>query len=569
MQIDEGHVYLADRLAGRLADRLSEAVQAHIRAHLLSCADCCEHLEDFEELQTALRTIPMETCDSAAMRARFDSVMKPSGPPGVSTEVLTPVRTGARTWRLQFLLALLVLALTLYAARQTGRWAAVQTTPIPKPAALPELPGVVTGQVRTVDGAVSSGVRVAVMAVSESGSTPAPERIRVGQTNDEGRYRLENIPAGRYYVIAGSVDVPTYFPGTPNAADATIVSIKSGAVIEYIDFARFAPARTLPEPTKATVVNTGSVSGLQSTIPIANVTGQLLLETGAEIQDAESLGEIVVSAASDLNNVSTTVVKFDSRGRFAHGLGFGEYRFRFGVLSEEYVVRSMTSGTADLMKDTLKVRGDAPVSVEIRLVRRTETGVAMIRGKVLDGLSNAPPPAGRLALCCFAFGPAERISTVIHPDGTFAFSTVPPGHYTAELPGKTSLVVSNPGIDVTNAGVEGLKLFSAPGMVPISVTVALDTHERLPYMPDASIVFSGASGNFRVAASPVIGNTFQAYLPANDVYTVTVSNIAEGYAVHSITDAGNVDLLHGGRIVALSSSVVSSLRVEITLTKVN
>ncbi|HLQ75768.1 MAG TPA: hypothetical protein VK210_00340, partial [Terriglobia bacterium] len=75
MRCDEVQAYLAEHLTGLLADRLSGKVQSHIRDHVMSCADCCEELEDFEEMQKVLRSIPVETCDSEAMRAKFDSLM--------------------------------------------------------------------------------------------------------------------------------------------------------------------------------------------------------------------------------------------------------------------------------------------------------------------------------------------------------------------------------------------------------------------------------------------------------------------------------------------------------------
>ena len=83
-------------------------------------------------------------------------------------------------------------------------------------------------------------------------------------------------------------------------------------------------------------------------------------------------------------------------------------------------------------------------------------------------------------------------------------------------------------------------------MIAIDVTLKLDTGERLPYKPDTSIVFTGTSGAFRIAASCVVGNLFRASVPANESYAVTVSNVAAGYAVQSIVDSDMTDLLHGG-----------------------
>ena len=75
MRCDEVQEYLAERLAGRLSGRLSRTVHSHVRTHMLSCSECCEQLEHFEEMQQVLHTIPVEPCDSTAMRARFHLMM--------------------------------------------------------------------------------------------------------------------------------------------------------------------------------------------------------------------------------------------------------------------------------------------------------------------------------------------------------------------------------------------------------------------------------------------------------------------------------------------------------------
>ena len=72
MRCEEVQEYLADHLAGSLSDRLSGTVHTYVRTHMLSCPECCEELERFEEIQKVLQTIPVEPCDSSAMRARFD-----------------------------------------------------------------------------------------------------------------------------------------------------------------------------------------------------------------------------------------------------------------------------------------------------------------------------------------------------------------------------------------------------------------------------------------------------------------------------------------------------------------
>jgi hypothetical protein len=86
--------------------------------------------------------------------------------------------------------------------------------------------GTVTGIVRSTAGRVVSGVRVsaipasAIEEISQAGATSA-------MTDDTGRYRIEKLPVGRYYIAAGSLDMPTFYPATLDRARAATVSVSS------------------------------------------------------------------------------------------------------------------------------------------------------------------------------------------------------------------------------------------------------------------------------------------------------------------------------------------------------
>jgi hypothetical protein len=105
-----------------------------------------------------------------------------------------------------------------------------------------------------------------------------------------------------------------------------------------------------------------------------------------------------------------------------------------------------------------------------------------------------------------------------------------------------------------------------PQALTIDVTLRLDTGGRLPYWPDTSIVFSATTGAPQVAATCVVGNLFRASLPAGESYTLTVSNVATGYAVQSIVDSRMTDLMRGGVFTAAASPAASS-RIVVTLTR--
>src|SRR5262245_51172274 len=81
--------------------------------------------------------------------------------------------------------------------------------------------GVVTGQIRNPDGSPAAGIRVAVTEARDSNNTTAaPVLVSITQTDASGRYRLDRVPSGRYYIVAGLVEFPTYYPGVSDVKAA-------------------------------------------------------------------------------------------------------------------------------------------------------------------------------------------------------------------------------------------------------------------------------------------------------------------------------------------------------------
>jgi hypothetical protein len=99
--------------------------------------------------------------------------------------------------------------------------------------------GVVSGIVRDAAGNPQSGVRVAAMAVTPSDDTRKTDvLVSIAKTDESGRYSLE-IPQGRYYVVAGRVNSPTYYPEATHSDRAVVFSITPGSKTEGIDFKVF------------------------------------------------------------------------------------------------------------------------------------------------------------------------------------------------------------------------------------------------------------------------------------------------------------------------------------------
>jgi Spy/CpxP family protein refolding chaperone len=104
--------------------------------------------------------------------------------------------------------------------------------------------GSISGVVRMADGTPAAGVRVT--ATRADGADAVTAMASLTQTDAMGRYRLENVPPGRYYVSAGRVDLPTYYPGTLNLTQGITVSIATASTVADIDFVIQEPSATVP-----------------------------------------------------------------------------------------------------------------------------------------------------------------------------------------------------------------------------------------------------------------------------------------------------------------------------------
>lgn len=115
---------------------------------------------------------------------------------------------------------------------------------------------VIAGRIQNEDGDPMPWVRVSALLQTYFRGRRRLTSVVTVTTNDHGEYRLFGLPPGRYFVSAtykpgqridaGSDDsagedggasgyVPTYYPGTPDAARAAAVSVKTGEEITPVD----------------------------------------------------------------------------------------------------------------------------------------------------------------------------------------------------------------------------------------------------------------------------------------------------------------------------------------------
>ncbi|HZI51383.1 MAG TPA: hypothetical protein VFE29_06130 [Terriglobia bacterium] len=218
--------------------------------------------------------------------------------------------------------------------------------------------GRVSGTLKTTAGMPAAGVRVVAIAVPEIPSeVTTTSYLSIAQTDQEGRFLLQDVPPGRYYIAAGRLNAPTFYPGTQTRASGTVLSIVAGASVSGIEF-------TVGD---ASIGNREEGSRRPTMIPlpvqVSVENGRTLPPPGAGQPPTIQLISIggFGNAESPLSRPSLEVPY--------HGTP-DEYQVRIANLPDGYVVKSIMLGGKDLTADRLKV----PLLAPPRLITYTGEG---------------------------------------------------------------------------------------------------------------------------------------------------------------------------------------------------
>jgi hypothetical protein len=215
---------------------------------------------------------------------------------------------------------------------------------IPVPSATQGRAGIIAGTIRNSDRTPAQKVRIAVLEPS-SGTAPAPALIvGVSESDDAGRYRLDRIPPGKYYVTAGRLNLPTYFPGTTDQAAARQVPVTADATSSDVDFI------VAPESL--------CVEGLLRTSRV-RIPGRFVIDKRPA--NAQMLQPGNVEALRRCDGLRVTA-ESEATGAFELTLEGGEYRIS-ATAPRGYTVKAMTFDSVDLATQALKVDEDTLLKI--------------------------------------------------------------------------------------------------------------------------------------------------------------------------------------------------------------
>jgi hypothetical protein len=317
--------------------------------------------------------------------------------------------------------------------------------------------GVVGGTLRYPDGKPAVGVRVAAMVAPEAGlnSREGSILVALGQTDDSGRYRLEGVPPGKYFIVAGQVSAPTYYPGARDLAGATPVEIRANANVAQIDFE--IPEQTALPPRRSPLPGGFSFSlpDLTNILPLAlapptvQVSGRIVLKdapSGTPMPPSLVIDAIAPANRPYVEGAKLVRIPVAADGTFTVSLPAGDWIIRARGFPEGYSLVSVTSGTTELRRTPLNIQAGASfvVTLEVDLRQRY-----MVSGRVLENGTDRPL-LGEFIELAPQSGPVVRI--IVNAEGRFDFRGLLPGTYVLRL-SSTSFQVPEQQVTITDSNV--------------------------------------------------------------------------------------------------------------------
>jgi Carboxypeptidase regulatory-like domain len=242
--------------------------------------------------------------------------------------------------------------------------------------------GTITGTVRTSAGTPAAGVRVSAIARQSSATlNPADAAAEVSssslaQTDDQGQYRLENIPPGSYVIAAGRVTLPTYYPATMDLSKGTVVSVAASAVVGNINI----------------TMDDGSIRPSDSATDVSDVAGltlpvQVRMEGDAKQPVFADGRPIMVrftrtkDGAVSESPLNASILNLP----VPNSLPGYEYRVTIENLPAGYVVRSMSQDGVNLLNNTLKITAKNFVQAEIPVYGAALPGAMLNKVRIAYG----------------------------------------------------------------------------------------------------------------------------------------------------------------------------------------
>jgi hypothetical protein len=343
--------------------------------------------------------------------------------------------------------------------------------------------GTAAGVIRTTTGEPAVGVRVAAVALPGP-DTAAGEGalLSLTQTDSAGQFRLDNILPGHYYIQAGLIDAPTYYPGVTTTSGATSILISAGAAIDNLNFTM--------------------------------ARGSSGVRVGGRVPTSAGRPTLIRMVGSGAFLSTTTQVKAD-----------GTFEF-LKVTPGSYLLSAVPANGLPSL----------PIVVSDQDI---DIGLSAGPGVKVSGVvglgPHSPRPTGQKVVLIGSSAWAQ-METSPATNGAFSISGVPPGIYTLRtIPGSVTPLAT---IVVADREIAGI---TVAGFAELTGKAMAKDGRQFPAMPWALMIEAVPQKGASLATVIRADGTFRFPLPEGQ-YHIALGKLPEGTSVKSIS-YGSIDLL--------------------------
>jgi protocatechuate 3,4-dioxygenase beta subunit len=328
--------------------------------------------------------------------------------------------------------------------------------------------GIITGRV-TVSGKSVAGVGVMLLP-SERAMNRSP--IARAATDYEGRYRLTNVPAGRYSVMAVAPALVGQLSEDTYGEVGKMVTIAEGETVEKIDFA---------------LVKGGVITGR-----VTNGDGLPVIGEHVHLNPSGTQGP---SRLRGFSNLNPFMYETDDRGIYRlYGIAPGRYTIsigespeagsvRFGFGGRGYYTRTFHPDVTEEAKATVIEVGEGTeaLNVDINVGRKSKSFTATGRvvdesGQPVSGvhIGTGAVMANGNGMGGFGWG------SISDAKGAFRLDGLLPGRYAAFIwtEGTTDSYSDTATFEITEGNVSGLELKMHSGSSISGIAVIEGTSDR-------------------------------------------------------------------------------------------
>jgi len=237
----------------------------------------------------------------------------------------------------------------------------------------------------------------------------------VATTDESGRYRIDNLPPGDYFLAAGRVNLPTYFPGTLEVTRGTGITVRSAAIRSDINFVVRDVSKPLPDSPSwavrsdvlngylntvrqtATVTNAGNAEGGNRRSGLADhpdLVGEIkLILPPVDGEPGRGNSQVRIYTRSETNrytgtatwSVAPTAVNWWKDASVTQQLGLTDDQIRKLDATFQPYSQIISRNEADLAReDDVLRRMVAPASNESQFVPAQEDRVLQFRKTLED-----------------------------------------------------------------------------------------------------------------------------------------------------------------------------------------